>query len=154
MFVRSISGIDHAGPQTLSKKLGRAGRAVAQYQNVGVKRLEIARGVLEGFAFGEARTRCGNVNDIGAEPEGGEFERGAGPRARFDEEINQGFSAECRNFFDFPGPDLFEGVCRFKNEIDLVRGEFAEPKQILAVPVHSLNNQTASGSLSIGWRRT
>ncbi len=85
-----------------------------------------------------------------------QFERSSRARARLDEKVDHGFAAKCRNFFDLAGADLFEGICGFENEINFLRGKFAQPEQIFAVPIraHSLNNQTASGSLSTFWRRT
>ena len=52
VFMRAVAGVDHARFQSLRQKLRCAGGTVAQDENVGVERLEIARGVLECFAFG------------------------------------------------------------------------------------------------------
>ena len=51
MFVRAVTGIDHARVQTFGEKLRRAGGAVAQDNDVGVIRFENFGGVLERFAF-------------------------------------------------------------------------------------------------------
>src|SRR6202163_4727978 len=121
-----------------------------------MQRLEIASSVFERFAFGQTRCCRGNVDHIGAQAVSGQLERGARARAWFDKEVDQRFAAKRRDFLDLAGADLFKGVSGFENEINLVRGKFAKPKQIFAVPIraHSVNNQTASGSWSTFWRRT
>src|SRR5205814_9566963 len=156
MFVRAVAGVDHARFQLPRQKLRRAGGTVAQDENVGMHGLEIASGVFERFAFGQTRRCRGNVDHIGAQAVRGQLERGARARARFNEEVDQRFTAKRRDFFDLASADLFEGICGLENEIDLVRGKFAKPEQIFAVPIraHSLHNQTASGSWSTSWRRT
>src|ERR1700731_697618 len=115
-----------------------------------MQRLEIASSVFERFAFGQTRCCRGNVDHVGAQAVRGQLERCARARAWFDKKVDQRFAAERRNFLDLASADLFEGVCGFENEIDLFRGKLAKPEQIFAVPIraHSLNNQTASGSLS------
>ena len=154
--MRAVAGVNDARLQPLRQKLGRAGRTVAKDENIGMQRFKIPRGVLERFALAQTGCRRRNVNHVGAQPMGRELERRSRARARFDEEVHQRFAAKRGHFLDLAGADLFEGVGGVENEINLVRGKFAQPKQIFAVPMcaHSLNNQTASGSLSTFWRRT
>ena len=51
MLVRAVTGVDNAGFQSARQKLRCACGAVAQDDDVGMQRLEIARGVLERFAL-------------------------------------------------------------------------------------------------------
>ena len=67
MFVRAITCIYHARFQPICQKLRRAGGAVTQHNNVGLQGFEIARSVLERFAFGQARSRCRDIDYVGAE---------------------------------------------------------------------------------------
>ena len=163
MFVRAVAGIDDAGVEPLGQKLRRAGGTVAQNDNVGVVRLEIARGVLERFAFGQAGGGRRNVDDIRAQAKRGQLERSARARARFDEKIHQRLAAQRRHLFDLAGADLLEGVRGIENEIDFLGGKFANAEQIFSCPAHGhvilagipadafilVTSQTASGSSSI-----
>ena len=61
MLVRAVAGVDDAGFESLGEKLRRASGTVTEHKNVGVQCLEISRGVLERFAFRQARScraRC------------------------------------------------------------------------------------------------
>ncbi len=95
MFVRAVAGIDHARFQAAGQKLRRAGRTVAQNEDVRVKASRFLRGVFERFAFRQARSGRGDVDHVRAQPKRGEFKRCARARARFDEEIDQRFAAQA-----------------------------------------------------------
>jgi hypothetical protein len=128
MLVRTVAGVDHAGFQSICQKLRRACRTVAQDDDVGFQRLQITRGVLERFAFGQARSGCRDIDHIGAQPERGQLERGARPRARFDKEVHQRFTAKRGDFFDFARADLLECIRCLKNEIDFLCRQLAQPE--------------------------
>ena len=136
------------------QKLRRAGGAVTQDENIGVECFEIARGVLERFAFGQAGSGRRDIDYVRAQPKRGEFERCAGARARLDEEIHQCLSAQRRHLLDLAGADFLERVGGFEDEIDFVRGKLAQAEQILSLSsafrlrfrhAVSLTSQTASG---------
>ena len=67
----------------------------------------------------------------------GELERCPGPRARFDKEIDQRFSAQRRDLLDLARADLLERIRRIENEIDFVRRKLANPEQIFSIPAHA-----------------
>ena len=120
MFVRSVARIDHAGVQSPCQKLRRSGRAVAQHNNVGLQRLEIARGVLEGFAFGQARSRCRDIDHVGAQAKCSQLKRRACACARLDKKIDQRFAAQRRYFFDLAGANLLKRIRCLEDKIDFV----------------------------------
>ena len=99
MFVRAVAGVDHAGIEALGEKLRSAWGTVAQNENVGVQRLEIFRGVLERFAFGQTRSRRRDVDHVRAQTKRGQLERSARARARLDEKVDQRFALQRRDFF-------------------------------------------------------
>ena len=121
MLVRAVAGVDDAGLEPLGEEVRRAGAGVAQDDDIGVQRLEVARGVLERLALGEAGGAGGDIDDVGAEAEGGELEGGAGAGARLDEEIDQRFAAQGRDFFDLARADLLEGGGGVEDEDDFLR---------------------------------
>ena len=163
MFVGAVAGIDDTRLQSLREKLRRAGRAMAQNNNVRVIRFQNFCRVLERFPFRQARRACRNVDHVGAQARSGEFERRARARARLDKKVDERLAAERWHFFNLPRANLLKRVGCLEDEIDFVGRQFAQPEQIFSVPasvhiwgahVHSLNNQTASDSLSVCSSRT
>ena len=114
--------------------------------NIGVQRLEIARGVLERFAFRQAGSGCRDIDHVRAQAKRGQLERGARPRARFDEEIHQRLSAQRRHLLDLAGADLFERVSGFEDEFDFFCRQLAQAQQIFSCPAgrHVWGAQAAS----------
>src|SRR5947208_15952174 len=93
VFMGAIAGVDYAGFHSACQKLWCACRAVAQHDDVGMQRLEIARGVLERFAFGKTRCRCRNIDHVSAQPKCSELERSACSCAWLDKKVHQRFAA-------------------------------------------------------------
>jgi hypothetical protein len=122
VFVRPVAGVDYAGFQSVCQKLWCAGGAVAQHNNVGMQRLEVARGVLERFAFCQARSRCRDIDHVSAQAKCSQLERGARSRARLDKKVDQRFAAQCRHLFDLACAHLLKRVGCLENKIDFVRG--------------------------------
>src|ERR1700730_1092111 len=120
MLMRTITGVDYARLQSLREKLRRARRTVTQDEDVGVERFKILGRVFKRFAFRQAGSRYGNVDDVGAQAMSGEFEGGARARARLDKEIYQRLTAQCWHFLDLARADFFECVRRLENEIDFL----------------------------------
>ena len=54
MFMRTVAGIDYARFESICQELRSAGGTVAEHENIGVQCLQIARGVLERLALGQA----------------------------------------------------------------------------------------------------
>ena len=67
MLVRAVAGVDDAGVEHARQEMRRAGGAVADDDDVGVERLEVARGVLERLALLERGGLGGEVDDVGRE---------------------------------------------------------------------------------------
>ncbi len=126
MLVCAITGVDHAGLEPIRQKLRCAGGAVTQNKNVGVQCLQIARGIFERFAFGQAGSGCRDIDYVRAQSKRGQLERCAGTRARLDKEIHQRLSAQRRHLFDLAGTDLFERVSGLEDEIDFFCRQFAQ----------------------------
>src|SRR5207237_10030357 len=61
-----------------------------------------------------------------------EFERDTGTRGRFEEQIDDGLTAERRDLLDGPLGDFLEGLGGIEDEPDLVCREVFEPDQVLA----------------------
>ena len=134
MLVRAVASVNHTSFESLREKLRRACEAVTQHKNIGVQRLEIARGVFKRFALGQAGRTRRDVNHIGAQAKRGQLKRCSGTRARLDKEVYQRFAAQRRDLLDLACADLFECVGGIENEIDFLGRKFAEAEQIFAVP--------------------
>ena len=75
--------VDGAGEQ-----VRRAGGAVADDDDVDAHGFDVAGGVAEGFALGDAAGGDGEVDDVGGEALGGEGEGGFGAGGVFKEEVD------------------------------------------------------------------
>ncbi len=136
MLVRAIASVDDARREPLRQELRRAGGTVPDHDDVGVVRFQDLGRVLERFALGQAGGGRGDVDDIRAQADRRDLERGAGARARFDEEIHQRFPAQGRHLLDLARADFLERIRRIEKERDLLRGKFADAEQILALPAN------------------
>ena len=73
MFVCAVAGVDYACSQPIRQKLRRARRTVAQHEDIGVQRLEVARSVFERFAFGQAGGGCRDIDHVRAQTKRGQL---------------------------------------------------------------------------------
>src|ERR1035437_1594342 len=73
---------------------------MADYEQVGFERLDILRGVAEGFAFRGGAAGGVEGDHVGAQALGGHVERHAGARAWLKEEVHDGLAAQSRKFFN------------------------------------------------------
>ena len=115
----------------------RAGGAVADDNDVGVEGFEIFNGVFEGLAFFERGRIGGEVNDVGGETLGGELERDAGARGRFDEKVDDGFAAQGGDFFDGAFADGFELFGSVEREGDFFGAQRLDIEEMFTVPGHA-----------------
>ena len=107
--------------QEARQKMRRAAGAVADDDDIGVERLEIARGVLERLAFFERRGLGGEIDDVGGQPLRGQLKADARARGRLDEQVDHRFAAQRRDFFDGAFADGLEGARRVQHGDDFVR---------------------------------
>jgi hypothetical protein len=105
--------------------------------DVRVKGFEVAGGVLEGFAFLEGGGFGREINDVGGEALGGEFEADAGAGGGFDEEVDDSLAAEGGDFFDGAFADGFEGAGGVEDGVDLGGGEGLDVEEMFALPAHA-----------------
>src|SRR5881392_253381 len=110
MFMGAVAGVDHARTQTFGQELGRAGRVMAQDNDIDMICFENLGGVLQSLAFALAGSGGRNVDHVCAQPKGSQLEGSASACTRFDKKINERFSTQRRYFFDFACPYLFEGI--------------------------------------------
>src|SRR5437764_3650499 len=143
MFMRAVAGVDHARTQTLGQELGRAGAAMAQDNDIDMIRFQNLSGVLQSFAFAQARSGGRNVDHVRAQPKSSQLERSASACTRFDKKINERFPPQRRYFFDFACAYLLEGISGVENKIDFIDRQLAQPEQIFAVPARRRHKQVA-----------
>ena len=114
--MRPVARIDDARSEAFGEKLRRPGRTVPQDDDVDVVCLENFCSVFEGFAFCQAGGCRRNIDNVRAQANRSDLERGARPRARLNEEIHQRLASQGRNLFDLPRAYFFEGIRRIENE--------------------------------------
>ena len=122
MFVRAVAGIDDAGIEDARQEMRRAGRAVANDDEIGIERFQIARGVFQRLAFFERGSFGGEIDDVGGKPLLGKFETDARAGGRFDEKIDDRFAAQGRDFFDGAFADGFESARGIEDGDDFLGG--------------------------------
>ena len=115
---------------------------MADDDEVGVQRLEVARGVLERLAFLQRGGLGGEVDDVGGEPLLGQLEADARAGGGLDEEVDDGLAAQGRDFLDGALADGFEGARGVEHGDDFLRGERFDVEQMFAVPAHEVSRLT------------
>ena len=140
VLVGAVAGVDDAGVEKARQKMRRAAGAVAHDDDVGVEGFEVAGGVLEGFAFFERGGLGGEIDDVGGEALGGQFEADARAGGRLDEEVDDGFAAQGGDFFDGALADGLEGAGGVEHGHDFLGGEGFDVEQMFAVPGHGVRS--------------
>ena len=110
MLVGAVAGVDDAGVEDARQEMRRAGRAVADDDEVNVQRLEVAGGVFERLALLERGGLGGEVDDVGREPLLGELEAGARAGGGLDEQVDDGLAAQGGDLLDGALADRLEGA--------------------------------------------
>src|ERR1035437_7941087 len=101
MFVRAVAGVDDAGVEHARQKMRRAGSAVADDDEIRVKRFKIFGRVLEGLAFFERRSLGGEVDDVGGQTLLGQLEadaRAVSSTVRISSAVSDSMSSRCLRF--------------------------------------------------------
>src|SRR5688572_29111209 len=126
----------------------RPGSAMPNDNNICVQRFEIFSGILKRFAFLEGRSFSGKIDHIRAQTLSSQFEADAGAGGRFDEEVYNGFPAECGNFLDGALTDSLESARGIQNSNDLFRRKRLNIEEMFPIPRHSygLMRRTESAS--------
>ena len=119
----AVAGIEHGQAGCVREQIRRAGIRAAQDDAFGAEGLEGDAGVLEGFALFDAGGKGADQGSVGAEGFRGQFERGAGARARFVEE--QGDAALLQPMGALHGIFFFERVGGFQNSANFGDREVA-----------------------------
>src|SRR4051812_32201440 len=130
------------------------GRAMADDDDVSVESFEVFDGVFEGFAFFQRRGVSREVDDIGGEALGGEFERDARAGGGVDEKINDGFAAEGRDFFYGAFADRFKLFGGIEREDNFFGAQRLDIEKMFSVPGHARSRATESSPPSSRQRTT
>ncbi len=121
MLGHAVASVEDGQAGGLPEEIRRAGVRAAQDDAFRAEGFEGDAGVLEGLAFLDAGGKRADEGGIGAESFGGEFERGAGARARFVEE--EGDAAFRKALGAAEGVFFFQGVGGFEDAADFGDGE-------------------------------
>ena len=112
------------------EQVRRAGRRVPHHDHVGRHRLEVAHRVEERLPLGDARRRGRNAERVGAQPLFRDFERRARPRARLEEQVDDGAAAKRRDLLDRAAADLLHRLGGVEDQRDFVGVEPGDPEQV------------------------
>lgn len=107
-----------------------------QHDHVGVERLDVLRGVAEGFALGRAGGGGVEGDDIGTQELGGHLEGDAGTGAGLEEEVDDGLAPEGGDFLDLAVKDAAERAGGVEDLVDLGTVEFLDGQEMFAMPGH------------------
>src|SRR5437667_964361 len=105
---------------------------MAYHDHVDPHRLEVARRVDQRLALGYGRAARRDVHRVGRQPLLREFERDAGARRCFKEEVDDRLAAQRGHLLDRALGDFLERFGGVENEPDLLGGHVLEPGEILA----------------------
>ena len=96
---------------------------MADYDEVCVKCFKVLRCIFQRFAFLQRRSFGSEIDDVSGKTLLGEFEADACARGRFDEQVDDRFAAQRRDFLDGAFADGFERFGGVEHCIDLVSRE-------------------------------
>ena len=123
VLMSAVTGIDHRRTDILTEQMGRAGKRVAQDDNIRVHGRDIAGRINQGFALGRGAGGGGDVKGIRAHPLGRDLKREAGTGGRLEKKIDDGIAAQGGNLFYRAGGNLFEGLRRIQDVINIIGRE-------------------------------
>ena len=115
--VAAVAGVDHRNVRrdVARDEVRRARLRVAHDEHVGVHRGEVVDGVEDRLALGLAGGGDVEVDHIGGQALGGDLEGGAGARRRLEEQVEDRFAAQQRDFFHLALADVHEGFGGVEN---------------------------------------
>src|SRR5581483_9697232 len=88
-----------------------------------------------------------DIEDIGAQPLGGQFEGNTGAGGGFVEEEHHRAAPKGGHFFDRAGRDFLEGGGGIEDMDDLLSGKLLQGQQVLGSPVHASTSAMTTSSL-------
>ncbi len=111
--------------------MGRSRTGMPNDDGVGIHSFQVQDCVFEGFSFRSTAGLQVKVNNIRTQSFCGQFERTSCSCTGFKEEIDNGFSPECGDFFDFSRGYFIEGFCSIENGFDLSSSEVLDAEKML-----------------------
>ena len=133
--MRAVARIDNSGTDQRSEEVRSSGGRVAHDNQVNLQSFNVLHRIEQRLALAQTAGIRLNIDDIGGKTLFRELEGSACARARFDEQVHNGFSAQSGNLLDFPLGDFFELRRSVENAENLFRGEVVQAQQILFCPV-------------------
>ncbi|MBX3745443.1 MAG: ComEC/Rec2 family competence protein [Verrucomicrobiae bacterium] len=155
VFVGTVAGIDDAGLEKAGKEVGGSGGLMADDDDVRVHGLEVAGGIAERLALPEGGGVGAEVDDVGGEPLGGEFEADPGAGGRLDEEVDDRFAPEGGDGLDGAGADRLEAARGVEDGEKFLGGKGLDIEEVGPVPGHGARSRTPSSRpSSVQWTST
>lgn len=100
--------------------------------------LQVHGGVDQCLALDHARGRGRDVDGIGGETLGSDFEAGSGARRGLEKEIDDGLAAQRRDLFDLSCIDVAKRLGGIENEVYLLGGQLFNSQKIFMIKWHEI----------------
>ena len=125
--VAAVAGIDHVhvgapdALQMLGDQVGRARRRMANDEHVGVHGDQVVDGVEQRFALGGRRAADVEIDDVGRQTFGGDFEGRAGARRVLEEQVENALAAQQWHFLYVAIGNLEKARRRYRESAPALR---------------------------------
>src|SRR3989338_2824386 len=116
--------------------IGDAGGGMPYHNRVDFHRFEIPGRTQDRLPLGKRTAACGDIDRIGREPFGGEFEGRAGPRRVLEKEHHDRLPAQGRHLFDIARGNFLKRLGRFQDKLNLLAAQVLRVQKILMGPFH------------------
>ena len=110
---------------------------MSNHDAIGRHRFQITRRIKQCFAFRYARCRYADVDGVGRQSLGCNFERCSRSGRRFEEKVNYCAPAQGRDLFDLAFGNVAKRLGRVEQMVDLIGREFADAEEVLQLKVRT-----------------
>src|ERR1044072_2690136 len=132
MFVRPVAGVDDGRVAHSRKMCRRASHRVTHDDAVRRHGFEVARGIQQRLALADAGGGDADVDGVGGEPFGCDFEGSTSARGRLEKEIDNCAPTKRRHLFDFAAGDVAKRFRSVEQMRDFACFEFADAEKMFS----------------------
>ena len=132
--MRTVASIENCRPNTTGQQMRSTRRLVPHHHKRRPHRLDISGRVDEGLPFGEAASRCGEVDRIGTEAFGSQRKTGSCSSRRLKEQVGDNRPTQQVQFRVALERTLLEFSRLIENGGDFPRGQIFQAQQVLTGP--------------------
>ena len=149
VLMLAVSGVDDGRLAPLTDELGGAGRGMADHDRVGRVGVEGRDRVAQRLALLQRGALLLDRDHVGRKALGGEFERGAGPGARLEEDAGDRAASKGRHLLDVAAADLGEAFGPLAKALDVLPVQVGDIDQMLHQPASARSRAGAISTASV-----